>query len=228
MTDNGVPAVICEPQKRTSNAKQTRACLKKRAFLDAKASAPLLCYSHLTLASKFYCAVIVNGEVEFVWRRRVWMILGEKKTFETKSARQFSRFVPSFNLVCLSVMRALPYGSEPSSHLCFVKTDPVTTAIFLKPWPQTFICRCHALRNVFPGTKWYSQRHEKEIATGTENRGRHLFLVENSSTSFSIWKKRKTAGFSRRQTMYKCEPCFGTHTWCFDRVHYQLNLLTSE
>ena len=66
------------------------------------------------------------------------MILGEKKTFETKSARQFSRFVPSFNLVCLSVMRALPYGSEPSSHLCFVKDRSCENCNFFETLATNF------------------------------------------------------------------------------------------
>ena len=65
------------------------------------------------------------------------MILGEKKTFETKSARQFSRFVPSFNPVCLSVQLCrMVLNLEAVCAL--LKTDPVRTAIFSKPWPQTF------------------------------------------------------------------------------------------
>ena len=66
------------------------------------------------------------------------MILGEKKTFETKSARQFSRFVPSFNPVCLSVMTALPYGSEPSSRLCFVKERSCENCNFLETLATKF------------------------------------------------------------------------------------------
>ena len=125
------------------------------------------------------------------------MILGEKKTFETKSARQFSRFVPSFNPVCLSVMTALPYGSEPSSRLCFVKDRSCENCNFFETLAANFrvgreLIQCVMLADVthremhFPGRSEYSQRHEKKIATGTEHRGRHLFLAENSSTSCSI------------------------------------------
>ena len=78
-----------------------------------------------------------------------------------------------------------------------LKEDPVRTAIFFETLARNFrvgreLTQCVTLADVthremhFPGRSEYSRRHVKKIATGTENRGRHLFLAENSSTSCSI------------------------------------------
>ena len=207
-TDNECRPVICEPQKRASNAKQTRACLKKRAFSSAKANAPLLCYSHSTIASKLYCAVVVNGEVEFEWRRRVWMILDEKKHPKRKvhdSSRDLyrvsTRCVYRWWQLCRMVLNL-------EAVCALLKTDPVRTAIFSKPWPQLSCWkrthsmrharRCHAPRNAFPGTKRIFAKTRKE--NSKRNRKHRQTLVPDGKFLHELLdlKKEKNCGFQQK------------------------------
>ena len=119
-------------------------------------------------------------------------------TFDTSTQRDSSRFVPILNPVCWSVMRVRPCGSKPSSLLCFVKDTSCESWVFFpEPWPpddrscthkrscwtrthsMRHVCRCHATRKAFPGTKQIFGKSWIYKATWKESRGRHLFLAGN-------------------------------------------------
>ena len=119
-------------------------------------------------------------------------------TFDTSTQRDSSRFVPILNPVCWSVMRVRPCGSKPSSLLCFVKDTSCESWVFFpEPWPPVdrscthkrscwtrthsmrHVCRCHATRKAFPGTKQIFGKSWIYKATWKESRGRHLFLAGN-------------------------------------------------